>query len=93
MTAFAPIAATTPSIMRVVQGLARRDAARSPLRTPCLDRWRRRGDWSSFDPLWRAACWEAAALATIDPERRVRCLTFSRLEIATARGDRGARAA
>lgn len=30
---------------------------------PALAAWRRRGDTTLFDALWRAACWEAAALA------------------------------
>lgn len=93
MSIAALVSSVDPAVMRAVNDLARRDATRTPLRTPCLDRWRGRGDRASHDTLWRAACWEAAALVTDDPDRRSRCFAFSRLEVASARGDRMARAA
>jgi hypothetical protein len=33
-----------------------------PPPTPALDAWRRRRDFERRDVLWRAACWEQAAL-------------------------------
>lgn len=46
------------------------------LPTPALDAWRRRGDVRRPDDLWRAACWEAAAVEAHragHTERRATC--------------------
>lgn len=39
-----------------------------------LERWVRRGNWTTYDALWRAACWEAAAEECATAESRKNCL-------------------
>jgi hypothetical protein len=46
---------------------------------PALRLWRQRlqrdpSTKGTYDPLWRAACWEATAEEATDPEHRARCL-------------------
>lgn len=49
------------------------------LPTPGLDAWRKRGNVTRYDDLWRLSCWEAAALeahrqgAPSAPDRIARC--------------------
>lgn len=66
--------------------LARADAERRPLATPCLDRWRQTGA-PIGTPLWRAACWEAAAHARTTLEGRVSAFARARAIVAAARGE------
>lgn len=70
-----------------IRGYAKVDAARSPLQTPCLDRWRAERPVRYAGPLYEAACWEAAAVDITDSERRALAFAYARAIIAVARGE------
>lgn len=61
--------------------------AQRPLETPALDAWRRRGDTTTRDELWRSAAWEAAALEPASQGRQDAardCLARARALLAEA---------
>lgn len=73
--------------IRAIKSHAAVDAARQPLRTPCLDRWRQDTPLRYSGPLYTAAVWEAAGHETQDAARRERCFAYARAIIAVARGE------